>query len=186
MKSFWNEEWKDIEMIDNGTKRRRKYAISNYGRAVSYIDCIETGDLLKFGTVGGYHALSFGRHKTKYSRCVHKLVARYFLPEPEQGQDFVIHYDFDKQNNMVKNLQWATREQVKAHQAHNPVLKEARKKPARRKKGPKMSYEKVQRLKKIINSPERTRTYKEIAKAYGISQTLLYRIKSGKDWKHVK
>ena len=184
MKSFWNEEWKDIEMADNGLPRRRKYAISNYGRAVSYIDSIETGDLLKFGIVGGYYALSFGRHKIKHSRCVHKLVAHYFLPEPEPGQEYVIHYDFDKQNNSVKNLQWATREQVFAHQAHNPAVKKARQSPVRRMKGPKMSYEKVKRLKKIINDPERKRTYKEIAKAYGISQTQLYRIKSGRDWGH--
>ena len=185
MKSFWNEVWKDIEMIDNGVSRRRKYAISNYGRAVSYIDSIETGNLLKFGNVGGYLVLSFGKHKTKLSRCVHKLVAHYFLPEPQPEQDFVIHYDFDKHNNMVKNLQWATREEVFEHQALNPKVKEARKNPVRRKRGPKMSYEKVKRLKKLINDPKRKRTYKEIAKAYGISQTQLYRIKSGRDWGHV-
>ena len=185
MKSFWNEEWKDIDLIDNGKPRRNKYAISNYGRAVSYTDSIENGKMLKFGVVEGYHTLTL-TCKIKQSRCVHKLVAHYFLPEPEPDQTFVIHYDFDKTNNSVKNLQWATREQVYEHLNHNPKAQFARKNHTRRKQGPKLTAEKVKRLKKAINNPDRKTTYKKIAKRYGISEVQLYRIKSGHDWGHVK
>ena len=186
MKSFWNEEWKDIELEDDTkTGRRKKYAISNCGRVVSYNESIENGKLLKFGLIQGYHTLSLGNHKIKYSRCIHKLVAHYFLPEPEEGHSFVIHYDFDKLNNSVKNLQWATHEQVVEHQNYNPKVQLSRKNHTRRKKGPKLTDASVKRLKKAINDPDRKRTYKQIAKHYGISQTQLYRIKSGKDWAHV-
>jgi len=185
LKSFWNEEWKDLEIIDEGKPRRKKYAISNYGRVASYADSIESGRLLKFGIIEGYSVLTL-TCKLKHSRCVHKLVAQYFLPEPESDQNYVIHYDFDKQNNSVKNLQWVNRTQLIEHQSHNPKVQYARKNHTRRKKGPKLTYERVKRLKKIISDPNRKSTYKQIAKRYGISEVLLHRIKRGHDWAHVK
>ena len=186
MKSFWNEQWKEIEIADDEQKpRRRNYAISNYGRVISYTDSIENGKLLKYGLIGGYAVLSLG-YRIKYSRCVHKLVAHYFLPEPKPGQNCVIHFDFDKLNNSVKNLQWTTREEMFQHQSHNPKVQNARKYHTHRSKGPKLTADQVKRLKKTIHDPNRKRTLKQIAKRYGISEIQLYRIKSGKDWAHVK
>jgi len=184
MRSFWNEQWKEIEIVDEGKPRLRKYAVSNYGRVVSFIESIETGKLLKYGLIEGYPVLSLG-HKVKVSRCLHKLVAYYFLPEPEHGQSYVIHYDFDKRNNSVKNLQWATFEQMVQHQNQNPHVLRARKNPPKRTKGQKLTDKQVKRLKNAINDPNRKRTYKQIAKRYGISEMQLYRIKSGENWGHV-
>ena len=184
MKSFWNEQWKEIEMIDNGKPRQRNYAISNYGRVVSYKESIETGKLLKCGLIEGYQVLSLG-HQVKVSRCVHKLVAHYFLPKPTPGQNYVINYDFDKQNNSVKNLQWATGEEIQQHQNQNPRVQFARKNHPKRTKGQKLTDKQVKRLKNAINDPNRKRTNKQIAKRYGISEMQLYRIKSGENWGHV-
>jgi len=184
MKIFFNELWKDIEMVDDGKPRKKKYAVSNYGRVVSYTEDIESGKLLKFGIIEGYHVLTL-TCKIKYSRCVHKLVAHYFLPEPDTEQKYVIHFDFNKQNNSFKNLQWASREEVFQHQSHNPKVQHARKFHARRSKGPKLTAAQVKRLKKIIHDPNRKRTYAQIAKRYGISQMQLYRIKAGRDWAHI-
>ena len=185
MKSFWNEQWKEIELVADGKPPVRKYAISNHGRVVSYKESIETGKLLKPGFIEGYPVLSLGR-KVKVSRCVHKLVAYYFLPAPEPEQCYVIHYDFDKQNNSVKNLQWATHEQMQQHQNQNPQVQYARKHPPNRTKGQKLTDKQVARLKSVITDPNRKRTYKQIAKRYGISEMQLYRIKSGENWGHVK
>jgi len=184
MKSYYNEEWKDIEMVDDGKPRRKKYAVSNYGRVVSYTNKIEDGKLLKFGIIEGYHVLTL-TCKIKTSRCVHKLVAYYFLPEPKPEQTYVIHFDFNKQNNSVKNLKWVTREEMVQHQNYNPKVQHARKNHPRRSKGPKLTVEQVKRLKKAIHDPNRKRTYQQIAKRYGISQMQLYRVKTGKDWAHV-
>jgi len=186
MKSFWNEEWKEIEIVDedDDLSRRKKYAISNYGRVVSYINDIENGKQLKCGFIQGYTVLSIG-YKIKVSRCVHKLVAHYFLPEPKADQTCVIHLDFDKSNNSVKNLQWVTREKMYQHQNYNPKVQYARGNHPRRTKGPKLTVLKVKRLKKAINDPDRKRTLKQIAKRYGISEMQLYRVKAGKDWAHV-
>ena len=184
MKSFWNEQWKEIELVDEVKPNQRKYAVSNYGRVVSYKENIESGRLLKCGFIEGYQVLSLGR-KVKFSRCVHKLVAHYFLPEPKPDQNYVIHFDFDKQNNSVKNLQWATREQIKLHQEQNPRVLSSRKNRTKRSKGPKLTDQQVKRLKKAISDPNRKRTYKQIAKRYGISEMQLYRVKSGENWSHV-
>ncbi|MDR2038290.1 MAG: HNH endonuclease [Bacteroidales bacterium] len=185
MKSFWNEEWKEIETIDDGKFHRKKYAISNYGRVVSYTDEIEDGKLLKYGLIEGYPVLSLGQ-RVKYSRCIHKLVAHYFLPEPASNQKYVIHFDFDKENNSVKNLQWVTREEMLQHQNFNPRVQYARKHHTKRTRGPKLTDKQVKRLKNAINDPNRKRTYKQIAKRYGISEMQLYRIKSGENWSHVE
>ncbi len=185
MKSFWNEQWKEIEIVDEGKLRRRRYAISNYGRVVSYTDDIENGKLLKSGLIQGYPVLSLG-YKIKYSRCVHKLVAYYFLPEPKPGEEYVIHFDFDKQNNSVKNLQWVNQEVMLQHQNRNPHVQHARTHHSKRSKGPKLTDKQVKRLKAAINDPNRKRTYQQIAKRYGISEMQLYRIKSGKNWGHVE
>ena len=186
MKSFWNEQWKEIEADAQSDKpRRRNYVISNYGRVVSYSESIETGKLLKFGLIGGYPVLSLG-HKIKYSRCVHKLVAYYFLPEPKPEQNSVVHLDFDKENNTVKNLQWASREEMLQHQNLNPKVQHARTHHPKRSKGQKLTCKQVKRLKNAINDPNRKRTYKQIAKRYGISEMQLYRVKSGENWGHVE
>jgi hypothetical protein len=184
MKFFWNEQWVEMEMAEDGKLHRRKYAVSNYGRVVSYTDRMDEGKLLKFGFVGGYPALSLGQ-KVKYSRCVHKLVAHYFLPAPAPGQEYVIHLDFEKTNNFVDNIRWATHEEMVQHQNNNPRVQYARRHPAFRTKGTKLTDKQVKRLKKAIDDPNRKRTYKQIAKKYGISEMQLYRIKSGANWKHV-
>ncbi|MDR0713229.1 MAG: HNH endonuclease [Bacteroidales bacterium] len=184
MKNFWNEEWKEIETIDNGKYQRKKYAVSNYGRAVSYTDEIETGKLLKLGFIEGYPVLSLSR-KVRYGRCLHKLVARHFLPEPLSGQHYVIHLDFDKRNNHVNNLRWATKEEMLLHQNDNPVVQHARENHSPRSKGAKLTQQQVKRLKKAIADPRRKRSYRQIAQRYGISEMQLYRIKSGENWNHV-
>ncbi|MDR1668040.1 MAG: HNH endonuclease [Bacteroidales bacterium] len=184
MKNFWNEEWKEIETIAAGKFQRKKYAVSNYGRVVSYTSEIQTGKLLKLGFIEGYPVLSLSQ-KIKYGRCIHKLVACYFLPEPLAGQEYVIHSDFDKHNNHVDNLRWATKEEMLLHQNANPVVQHARKNHSPRSKGYKLTQQQVKRLKKAIADPDRKRSYKQIAKRYGISEMQLYRIKSGENWNHV-
>jgi DNA-binding phage protein len=185
MKFFWNEEWKEIEMADDTIAHRKKYAVSNYGRVVSYVDTIETGKLLKLGFIGGYPVLSLSQ-KVKHSRCVHKLVACYFLPTPEAEQKYVVHLDFDKHNNIAKNLKWATKEEMLSHQDANPQVLFARQHHPDHTKGAKLTSQQVKRLKKAINAPDRKRTLKQIAKRYGISEMQLYRIKSGENWSHIE
>lgn len=50
---------------------------------------------------------------------VHRLVAKYFLPEPRSGQIFINHKDGNRWNNRVDNIEWCTREENERHKVHS-------------------------------------------------------------------
>ncbi|MBR8536572.1 HNH endonuclease [Carboxylicivirga sediminis] len=185
VKSYWNEEWKEVEFEEGALQKR--YAISNYGRIISYTNKIEDGDYIRGGKLRGYPTLPLrpnGKSKTFY---IHKLVAELFLPKASEEQKFVIHLDYNKSNNYAKNLKWASKSEMFAHQQGNPSVLEAREKQKGRKtqQGHKLSATQVMRLKKKINDPNRKTRLKLIAREFGISEMQLYRIKSGENWAHV-
>lgn len=183
---FWNEKWKEIEFEEGALKK--KYAISNYGRIISYTDTIRDGSLIKGGNLRGYATLPvrpFGKSKTFY---IHKLVAQYFIEKETKDATFVIHLDYNKSNNYIANLKWCTKEEVFEHQQNNPIVLQAREKQKGRKtvQGHKLTSTEVIRLKKKIFDPKRKSRLKIIAKQFGISEMQLYRIKSGENWAHIK
>src|SRR5215467_14906441 len=93
------EIWKQLDF-------NRKIAISSYGRLKS----VNGGKVWKFHkNKGGYLTTSIYSPETKksLSRSVHRLVAKYFIPNPENKPQ-VNHKDFDKTNNHVDNLEWCT------------------------------------------------------------------------------
>lgn len=182
---FWNEEWKEL-VFEEGALRKR-YAISNYGRIVSYVDEISSGDLIKGGVLQGYTTLPmrpYGKSKTFY---VHKLVAELFHEKENDNQVYVIHLDYNKKNNFYKNLRWADKNEMLAHQKDNPLVIESREKQRGRTmvKGQKLTATQVLRLKMKINDPNRKTRLKMLAKQFGISEMQLYRIKSGENWGHI-
>ena len=85
------EEWKDI----NGYKN---YEVSSFGR----IRNKNTGRILKAANKGGYYSVGLSDKKTK-SFSVHTLVARAFIPNPE-NKDTVNHKDKNGLNNNINNL----------------------------------------------------------------------------------
>lgn len=186
MHTYPDEKWREIE-FEKGALRL-KYAISNYGRIVSYSESRKDGKLLRGGVLGGYPTFvcrPFGKSKTLY---IHKLVAQYFIPKEREGQQYVIHLDFVKTNNHVSNLEWADKATMEAHQQRSPYVIKSRE---RRKnnhptKGHKLTRTDVIRIKKRIFDPNRKTRLKIIAKQFGISEMQLYRIKSGENWAHVK
>ncbi len=185
MRIFPDEEWKKIDL--NESALRFNYAISNFGRIISFTDNIANGKLLRGGTLGGYSTFvcrPFGKSKTFY---VHKLVATYFLDKASDEQEYVIHVDYNKKNNHQDNLQWSTKREMEIHQQSSPHVlrsREERKKlpPAR---GHKLTSTEVIRIKKKIFDPNRKTRMKIIAKQFGISEMQLYRIKSGENWAHI-
>jgi hypothetical protein len=186
IRSYWNEEWKDLRFEEGAL--RKNYAISNYGRIVSYSDNLFEGKIIRGGVLRGYKTMPirpFGKSRTLY---VHKLVAEYFLEKESDDQQYVIHVDFNKQNNFIENLKWTTKDEMFAHQQKNPTVLEAREKQKGRKtvQGHKLNATQVLRLKKKILDPNRKTRLKLIAKQFGISEMQLYRIKSGENWGHVK
>lgn len=188
IRSFPNEQWR--ELVFKKGALRKNYAISSFGRIVSFTESMDKdGSLLKGGVLGGYPTFvcrPFGKSKTYY---IHKLVASYFFAdEREEDANFVIHLDYNKKNNRVENLKWATKREMEIHQQDSPYVKESRIKRREKKpyKGHKLSATDVIRIKRKIFDPNRKTRLKIIAKQFGISEMQLYRIKSGENWAHIK
>lgn len=92
------EIWKD--MVHNGQPVGRK--ISNTGRVVT-----DTDRELKLHDNGaGYLYCNYATvNKRSVRDYIHRLVAKYFLPNPFNLPQ-VNHKDCDKSNNHVSNLEW--------------------------------------------------------------------------------
>ena len=94
---------KQIEAIDMENEEWRKMTnglyVSNYGRIK------DTNNMLRvLSNSPNYH-----RVKINYKRhTVHKLVAEYFLKNPNNYK-YICHIDGNKKNNKVSNLKWATK-----------------------------------------------------------------------------
>ncbi len=129
------------------------------------------------------------RRTINHTLLVHRLVAKYFIGEPEQSNMVVGHLDYNKLNNRVDNLKWMTPEDNRAHQNKSPYViaeKKERKyayKYRKRKKGTKLTSTQVMHIKMLL---KRGRPVRRIAKQFAISDMQVYRIKSGENWAHIK
>ncbi len=183
---YWNEEWKEILFPEKALRKR--YAISNYGRVISFTENFREGNLIKGGCLKGYKTLPLRPYGVSTTYYVHKLVAEYFLPSINNDDFSVIHMDFNKGNNFFKNLKWATRSETYEHQRKNPMLIESKKKNIGRNsfEGPKLNATQVMRLKKKLLDPNRKTKLRILARQFGISEMQLHRIKKGENWSHVE
>lgn len=178
IRNYRNEEWREI-VFDDKIADNEKFKISNYGRI---LNCKSEGEFLVTESfINGYQNLPLKqkRNGKSTSRYVHKLVAQHFL-EQNDGI-YVIHLDYNKTNNRLENLKWATKREKEIHQFSNP---EYLNKPRKRTYS-KLTETKVKLIKRKIHDPNRRTRLKMIAKQFGISEMQLYRIKTGENWSTV-
>ena len=170
------ERWKEIDFSIN--LPHEKYEVSNLGRIKSYAIEREEGKILKGGLVNGYRSISvkFGDDMIRQF-YVHRIVAEHFLSKTADDQHFVIHVEYNKENNSVFNLKWATEEEVVSHNNKNPEVL------LKRTTGYKLTESDVRVIKRLLKS-HKTRL-SMIAKRFGITHTQLNRIRSGENWGHV-
>jgi hypothetical protein len=113
------EVWKKLEEYP-------LYEISSYGRLKN----IKTGNIRTESKTNGYIGYTI-RHEGKIKTIMaHRLVAQYFLPEPEPyilewanttkyGVPFINHKDGNKLNPKVDNLEWCTGSENTRHAIDN-------------------------------------------------------------------
>jgi predicted DNA binding protein len=182
IKKIPGEVWKQMQF--SGYKQlRKKYAVSNLGRAASYSTSIdEDGKLLNGSLTSGYRTLNLHVEDGNGTIYIHREVAKLFCKKKSQKYKFLIHINHKKTDNTAKNLLWATLEEVSEHQQKSPMKIAYKKRQANRTNGLKLTSTQVKSIKDAINNPKRKLTYKQMAEKYGVSEMTLYRIRSGENW----
>jgi len=180
------EEFKEITLK---VPPRRRYAISNYGRILSFSKEFKDGRIIKGARSDGYQTLCYktalnGKMK---SHCyfVFKLVAEHFIPKTSEEQAHVLHLDFSRDNDKVANLAWATKEELLAHTRKSPHVIKA-KSVRRVGNGLKLTSTQVIHIKKRLQDPNRKTRIKMLAKQFGVSEMQINRIRTGENWGHIK
>ena len=184
------EIFKEFKLDD---RMKKRYAISNFGRLVSFNDKVENGTVLTGSKNDGYKWFVYYRFNNKIKIqagiSFHKLVAENFISKKSEDQIHILHLDFNRQNNHIDNLKWATREEKIAHNKKSPLVIQAKinlTEHNKKRDGPKLTATEVIRLEKMLINPNRKTRLKLIARQFGISEMQLYRIKSGENWGHIK
>jgi hypothetical protein len=197
LRFYPNEVFKEISLDEGDDKLQLFYAISNYGRLVSYRDKIENGRFIKGSLQDGYRVWHYriyagtGDNKVFYRhRFFYKLVAEYFLPQPSAEQKYILHLNYVRSNDHVRNLKWATYEEMIAHRYHSPTAIKVRKKNLPKlleaKGGRTLTETQVILLKRKLLNPNRKTKMKILARQFGVTEMQLYRIRSGENWGDVK
>jgi len=175
-RNYPGEIWKKLQIADLHPSER--YEISNYGRIKSF-KTYPQGKIIKIPKIRGYRAIVLKMKNNKpVTKYIHKLVAEHFLPKESELQQYVIHIDFDKENNHVSNLRWVTRFTMYAHQKINPNYKRGKRYNA------KLTEEQVLDIKRKLQ--DKSVKLSVIAREFGITHTQLNRIRQGRNWAHVK
>ena len=191
LRFYPREVFKEI-FLEN--KLQFRYAISNFGRFVRFTDKIEEGNFIQGGRQNGHkiwrYTVRDENNKVLYKyRFFHKLVAEYFIPKTSDEQVYVLHLNYDKTNDYVGNLRWATHAEMVAHNKKSPLVIEYRKKQAEGfKETPlrhKLTSTQVRLLKKLLLDPNRKTRVKILARQFGVTAAQLNRIKTGKRWGHI-
>ena len=180
------EIWKQMQFA--GYKNlKKKYTVSNLGRAASYVLGLEKdGNLLNGSLTSGYRTLNLHVEDGNGTIYFHREIAKLFCKKKSPKTKFVIHINHKKEDNSAKNLQWVSQEELNVHQQKSPSKIAYKKVQASRTVGLKLSAAQVLKIKDTIANPKRKLTYKQLAEKYGVSEMTLYRIKSGENWGNVK
>ena len=182
IKKLAGEVWKPLT-FSGWRYLRNRYAVSTSGRIASYKqDVVKDGKILSGSLTTGYRTLNLHRPNNKGTLYIHREMAKIFFKQSSAKHKYVIHRNHNKLDNNIKNLRWATLEQMIDHQQGSPAKIAYKEKQANRTEGLKLTAIQVKKIKNILNSKNRNITIKMLAQNYGVSEMTMYRIKSGENW----
>ncbi|NJR45964.1 MAG: hypothetical protein HC775_09305 [Hyellaceae cyanobacterium CSU_1_1] len=169
------------------------YQVSNYGNVRSLDRVIKEktgktqtlkGRILKPRiNPGGYYHVGLGKNGTRATFAIHQLVARAFIPNPNNKKT-VNHINGNKLSNSVSNLEWSTYSENLEH-AYKTGLRRAVKsnevvgKNYKRK----VTEQQVREIKLLIAA--KSLTLKQIANQYNVGRSTIGSIKSGRNWSYI-
>ena len=175
------EVWKDIEGYEG------LYQVSNLGRVKSLsrevVGSYGRKHVLKekirklISDKEGYLTVTLHKGGMRKTFKVHRLVASSFIVNSASRQ-FVNHLNGIKEDNKVKNLEWATSSENQKH-AYDTGLKHA---PFGEKhKKAKLTSREVKLIKQQLNE----HSGRALARKFGVGEVTISCIKTGKTWKNI-
>jgi len=172
------EKWKAITGYEGA------YEVSDLGRVRSLDRTIQhpngprfvRGKVLKCRkSRRGYFRVSLKSHQRQQQFSVHVLVARAFIPNPNNKPEVNHKNGKQKWNNSVSNLEWATKEENAQHASENDLVAWGS-----RNFGSKISTKDVLAIRKRYAAGGITQT--ALAKQYGIKQPQVSAIVLYQSW----
>jgi len=160
------ENWKEIKDFEG-------YEVSDNGRVRS-LSTVKGmwGKVLEPLIAGrGYFRVALRKNNKPHFKSIHRLVAEYFIPNPENKPQ-VNHKDGDKSNNHKDNLEWCTYRENINHAIDNGLSS-----VGERNGNSKLTKDQVLEIR------DSRLTYKELAELYGVHKSTINRIKNNKGWK---
>lgn len=182
------EEWRSIAGFEG------YYEVSNHGliRSVGGTKIKKNGS--HFNRAGqiiaqrvadhGYVVVMFRKMGKSYLRYVHRLLAQAFIPNPENKGD-INHKDGNKANNLIENLEWATRSENIKHSYDSlghPKVSFAGELSAMAK----LNNEAVRRIRRVLIPRHPIYGAKALGREYGVDGSLIMRVVKRTSWKHVE
>lgn len=160
------QTWKSIKGYEG------LYSVSDSGHVMGHV---RGRELKPWIHKSGYTYITIKKPGTnKKSFRLHRLVATYFLENPE-GLPAVNHLDGNKENNRVSNLEWCTQSANELH-ARDTGLNPGRGETHHRAK---LTLASVLEIKRCLAAGEAPR---KIAENYPICVGTIYDIRRGKVW----
>jgi hypothetical protein len=114
------EQWHVITEFPN-------YRISNLGNVLNTL----TNKMMKLNKKGGYYHVALTHNKNKKTFKVHRLVALYFINNPENKEE-VNHKNKNKLDNSISNLEWVTHKENMQHKSIGLIYKSNKNRPVLR------------------------------------------------------
>ena len=135
--------------------------------------------LKPFTNPDGYLLVDLHHNKKSYYRMIHRLVAIYYIPNPN-NLPIVNHKDGVKTNPNVTNLEWCTAKENTQHAWRTGLIKAryGEDNPANR-----YSEEKIHQVCHLLE--EGKLSYREISKVTGVGITTIYDIRKRGKWKQI-
>jgi hypothetical protein len=167
-----NIRWKSVEGYVG------YYEVSNRGDVRSLLNQARNRTKIKVlaskRVSGGYLGNTLCRDGLKKQVLVHRLVARAFLPNPDNLPQ-VNHKDGDKKNNRVENLEWTSSQ----NNIHHSFLSGTWHQTNRRV----LDLDRVREIRGLLDSKAMTGI--AVARKYGISPHTVCNIRKRHSWKFV-
>lgn len=160
-----NEEWRVIDDCP-------LYEISNLGRVR------RTNYLAYYIDSNGYPAVQlFDGHQKKKARRIHQLVAKAFLPNPDNLPE-VNHKTGDKLKFTAEDLEWCGRIHNMRHAHESGLIQNAR---GVHNGNSRLTEDQVRAIRALLGKMSQ----RQIAKLFGVSQFAISTIARGLTWAHI-